>query len=50
MVSRPAHLVATLTHQNLLFCRVPINLILGLIIRTYKEVGFGRLRRGPERL
>ena len=31
------------------FCRVPINsIILGLqiIIRTYKKVGFGRLRQG----
>ena len=34
----------TLTYQNLLFCRVPINSILGCIIRTYKKVGFGRLR------
>ena len=34
----------TLTYQNLLFCRVPINSILGLIIRTYKKVGFGSLR------
>ena len=34
----------TLTHQNLLFSRVPINSILGFIIRTDKKVGFGRLR------
>ena len=34
----------TLTYQNLLFCRVPINSILGLIIRSHKKVGFGRLR------
>ena len=34
----------TLTYQNLLFCRVPINSILGFIIRTYKKVGFGSLR------
>ena len=34
----------TLTHQNLLFCRVPIDPILGFLIRTYKKVGFGRLR------
>ena len=27
----------TLTHQNLLFCRVPINSILGCIIRTDKS-------------
>ena len=33
----------TLTHQNLLFCRVPINSILGFIIRN-KKVGFGSLR------
>ena len=26
------------------FCRVPINSILGFIIRTDKKVGFGRLR------
>ena len=35
-----------LTYQNLRFCRVPINSILGFIIRTYKKVGFGRLRWG----
>ena len=34
----------TLAYQNLLFCRVPINSILGFIVRTYKEVGFGSLR------
>ena len=37
-------LEVTLTYQNLLFCRVPINSILGFIIRTYKKVGFGRLK------
>ena len=26
------------------FCRVPINSILGFIIRAYKKVGFGSLR------
>ena len=31
----------TLTYQTLLFGRVPINPILGFIIRTYKKVGFG---------
>ena len=35
----------TLTYQNLLFCRVPINSILGFIIRTYKKVGYGSLRK-----
>ena len=34
----------TLTYQNLPFCRVPKISILGFIIRTYKKVGFGRLR------
>ena len=34
----------TLTHQNLLFCRVPINPILGFTIRTYKKVGFSGSR------
>ena len=34
----------TLTYQNLLFCRVPINSMLGFIIRTYKKVGFGRFQ------
>ena len=33
-----------LTYQNLLFCRVPINSILGFIIRTYKNAGYGSLR------
>ena len=28
----------TLTYQNLLFCRVPINSVVGFIIRTYKKV------------
>ena len=37
--------VVTLTYQNLLFCRVPIISILGLIIRTYNKVGLGSLRR-----
>ena len=36
--------VFTLTYQNLLFCRAPINSILGFIIGTYKKVGFGSLR------
>ena len=31
--------VLTLTYQNLLFRRVPINSILGFIIRTYKKSG-----------
>ena len=39
--------VSTLTYQNLLCCRVPINSILGSIIRTYKKVGFGSLRYKP---
>ena len=34
----------TSAYQNLLFGRVPINSILGFIVRTYKKVGFGRLR------
>ena len=38
-----ALLVSTLTYQNLQKSRVPINSILGFIIRTYKKVGFGRL-------
>ena len=37
-------IVYTLTYQNLQKSRVPINSILGCIIRTYKKVGFGRLR------
>ena len=36
--------VPTLTYQNLLFCRVPINPILGSRIGTYKKVGFSRSR------
>ena len=36
--------ILTLTHQNLLFCRVPIKPMLRFITRTYKKVGFGRLR------
>ena len=36
--------LTTLTYQNLLFCRVPINSILRFIIRTYKKVGYGSLR------
>ena len=36
--------LATLTYQTLLACRVPINSILGFIIRTYRKVGFGGLR------
>ena len=35
---------STLTYQNLLVCRVPINSIFGFKIRTYKKVGFGSLR------
>ena len=34
----------TLTYQNPQKSRVPINSILGFIIRAYKKVGFGRLR------
>ena len=34
----------TLTYQNLLFCRVPINSILGFVVRTYKKVGLGSVR------
>ena len=36
--------VYTLTYQNLQKSRVHIYSILGSIIRTYKKVGFGRLR------
>ena len=36
--------MSTLSYQNLLFCRVPIKSILGLIVRAYKKVGYGRLR------
>ena len=35
-----------MTYQNLLFCRVLINSILGFIIRTYKKVGFGSFKVG----
>ena len=35
---------STLTYQNLLFCRAPMNSILGFILRTSQKVGFGRLR------
>ena len=43
--SKPSeNLNPTLTYQNLLFCRVPIKSLLGSILRTYKKVGFGRLR------
>ena len=37
------NVLCTLTYQNLLFSRDPINSILGFIIRTYKKVGLGRL-------
>ena len=36
--------ILTLTYQNLQKSRVPINSILGFIITTYKNIGFGRLR------
>ena len=38
----------TLTHQDLLlfFCRVFIDPRFGSIIRTYKKVGLGKLRKG----
>ena len=39
-----AALTPTLSYHNLLLCRVPINSILGFIIRTYKKVGYGSLR------
>ena len=32
----------TLTYQNLLLCRFPINSIFVLIIGLHKKVGFGR--------
>ena len=32
------------THQNLLFCRVPVTPIVGFIIRTDRKVVFGRIR------
>ena len=35
---------STLTYHNLLFCRAPIYSILRFAIRTYRKVGFGRLR------
>ena len=38
-VARASGVGFTLTYQSLLFCRVPINSILGFIIRTYKKVG-----------
>ena len=41
---KPQTLNHTLTYQNLQKSRVPINSILGFIIRTYQKVGFGRLR------
>ena len=45
---RPATIIRillyALTYQNLQRSRVPINSILGFIIRTYNKVGFGRLR------
>ena len=34
----------TLTYQNLLFFRFPINSTLGIIIGPYKKVAFGKLR------
>ena len=37
-------MVLTLTYQKLQKSRVPLNSRLGFIIRTYKKVGFGRLR------
>ena len=37
--------MVTLTYQNLQQSRVPLNSILGFIIRTYKKVGLGRLRK-----
>ena len=40
--------MCTLTYQNLLFCRVRIDSILGFIVRTYKKVGFGSLRYIPK--
>ena len=36
--------LTTLTYQNLQKSRVPINSIFCFVIRTYKKVGFGRLR------
>ena len=43
-IGAPFSLKSTLNYQTLLFCRVPIHSILRFIIRTYKKVGFGRLR------
>ena len=40
----------TLTHQNLPCCRARLHNRLGLIIRTYKKVGFGRFRVKPKGL
>ena len=40
----------TLSYQNLLFCRAPINSILGFIITTYKKVGYGSLRKTVNRM
>ena len=34
----------SLSYQNLLFRRVPINSILGFIIGAYKKVGYGSFR------
>ena len=34
----------TFTYRNLTFCRVPMNSLLGFVIRTYKKVGFGSFR------
>ena len=41
----PHSVAATIiTYQTLLFWRVPINSIFEFITRTYKKVGFGRLK------
>ena len=37
-------ITSSLTNQNPLFCRVPINSIYGFILGTYKIVGSGWLR------
>ena len=37
-------LLPSLTNQNPLFCRIPINSIYGFILGTYKIVGSGWLR------
>ena len=47
-IGAPFSLKSTLNYQTLLFCRVPIHSILRFIIRTYKKVGFGRLRYTTE--